>query len=122
MRSVSDTDITSVDLFSVELGQLSVLGTGLWGSVLDFEDGTALKLVRHRRARIGNGLSKIKREAHVLSAIHTTGYESTLAILEVLGWGEHSNQDLAAGAPSLWLRTTIVPGRVRTSLELEHPY
>ena len=116
---MSNTDITSAGLFSVELGQLSVLGTGLWGLVFDLEDGTALKLARRRCAGIGDGLSKIKREADVLRAIHATGYRSTLAIAEVLGWGERSNQDLAAGAPSLWLRTTIVPGRVRTSLELQ---
>lgn len=49
-------------------GPFPVLGTGVWGTVLELGDGTVLKLGR-KKGGIGDGLEKAKRESAVLTAL-----------------------------------------------------
>ena len=71
-----------------ELSKFPVLGEGVWGSVIDLQDGTVLKIARERCAGIGSGLQKIEREYHTLSALDSRSHQSSVFIPKALGYGK----------------------------------
>lgn len=105
-----------------------LIGTGLWGEVTDLEDGTVLKLTRQKCAGIGDGLLKLQREVEVLRAFEAINEPLPMSVAKVQGWSTQrqtiSSGDLPQVIQSdddrkLWLRTTKLPGYVRTASELE---
>ncbi|MEL6556174.1 MAG: hypothetical protein AAFQ63_22365 [Cyanobacteria bacterium J06621_11] len=99
----------------IESGQFPVLGSGLWGSVLNVGDGSVLKLARKKCVGIGDGQVKIQREVSVLRAIAATNCQQDLITANVLGWGERQVKTLSAQDDrALWLHTSRVPGIART--------
>ncbi len=104
----------------IESNKFAILGTGIWGTVLDVGDETILKLARQKCAGIGDGLEKIRREAHVLRAIESQGHHSSLSFAKVRGWGQRSNVDSRTDDDrNVWLHTSRVPGRTRSVAELK---
>ncbi|MEL6469801.1 MAG: phosphotransferase [Cyanobacteria bacterium J06623_4] len=105
-----------------------LLGTGLWGEVIDLEDGTVLKLTRRKCAGIGDGLVKLQREVEVLHAFEAINEPLPISVARVQGWGTQrqslSSRELPQVIQSdddrkLWLRTTKLLGYARTASELE---
>lgn len=66
----------------------ALLGSGLWGDVLDLDDGTVLKVARESCAGIGSGIEKIQQEFAVLTHISRHKTDQVLSVPQALGWGE----------------------------------
>ena len=93
----------------LQLGRVSVLGHGLWGPTLDLDDGTLLKIVRHR-AGIGAGLDIHANEARVLAALggRPLGH---LAVPRLVAHGTFAaGSRAAAKGYAAWMRLTRVAG------------
>lgn len=99
-----------------EISRFPVLGEGVWGSVIDLQNGTVLKVARERCAGIGNGRQKIEREFGTLSALHSRREPSDIFIPDALGYGNIPGA--AHPNPTIWLQTTKAPGLVRKVSEL----
>lgn len=110
---------TSLDFPNVDLSKFPVLGSGLWGFVLDLEDGTVLKLAKRSCAGIGDGAQKILREATVLKAIHSVEQRSVVDVPELVAWGERKREVPSSFSDyPLWLRTTKATGTVKQVADL----
>lgn len=95
---------------ALPVGDLRVIGRGLWGPTVKLGDGSLLKLVR-RSAGIGDGLAIQANEVRVLSALAGGPIEG-VAVPRLIGHGEFASGTTAADAGfAAWLRMTRVPGR-----------
>lgn len=98
----------------------STLGKGLWGEVLDLNNGTVLKLSRRKCAGIGDGLLKLQREVDVLRAIELINKPSQTFVAKVKGWGQQTPKSQQPNDDrELWLHITKVPGHTKTTAALE---
>jgi len=98
----------------LDLEQLSMLGRGVWGSVLDLGDGTVLKLGK-RSGGIGDGHEKLRHEAMVLDRLAqvTSSIGSLLPI--VVEWDLLDQAIQFEGEPhTIWMRQTKLTGRSAT--------
>jgi len=102
---------TEFNIEAFNPSEFSVLGSGLWGDVIDLGDGSVLKLARQSCAGIGDGRVKIAREYEILREIESAGRSEELLVPKALGWGDiPANTKAASSGCSLWLRITRIPG------------
>jgi aminoglycoside phosphotransferase (APT) family kinase protein len=104
-----------IDPAAVDLASYPVLGTGIWGSVVDLGNGTVVKLARRTCAGIGDGLDKMCREHAVLQALPDRSPCGGIAFPRALGFGAER-----PGAYPLWLHTSKLPGRVWKLVEIRN--
>lgn len=101
-------DAIAAEIPDLPQGPWALLGEGLWGTVHDLGDGTALKLVR-RNGGLGTGESKHYRETTALALIPQT---DGVRLPRLVAAGRFANAYGFSGPPLAgWLRLEKLDGR-----------
>jgi len=93
--------------------ELRILGEGLWGIVLDLNDGTVLKLTR-KHAGVGDGVLKIRQDIAALQALSAVTIHNAKVPIYHSDGTVPLNTSLADDGFSVWSRISRLPGRVLT--------
>jgi len=94
-----------------------VLGAGRWGEVLDADD-YVIKFSKRQCAGLGDGLIKVQREADVLREIARSPIQSDTAFAQLIDWGTLEANAGLSKEPTLWLKTTKLPGQTQAVQKL----